>query len=62
MIDRITFHGSRMPTWNIYHKMASKKLVRLGTMEASDEYEAIEKAAMKFKVPASNLVATLLTR
>jgi hypothetical protein len=62
MKDRITFPGGRrMATWNVYHKMVSKKLVRLGAIEATDEYEAIEKAAIKFKVPADRLVAMRLT-
>jgi len=44
-----------LATWNIY-KFASKA-VWLGTVEASDEAAAMEKAAVECKVPASRLMA-----
>jgi hypothetical protein len=42
-------------TWSIY-KIAAKQ-VWLGTVEAVDEAEAIEKAAAEFKVIANKLIA-----
>jgi hypothetical protein len=44
-------------TWRIYR--AAKKAVRLGEVEATDEHEAIEKAADQFKVPSAKLIARL---
>ena len=41
--------------WDIYRTAA--KLRPLGTVEAADEHEAIEKAAAEFKVIASKLIA-----
>jgi hypothetical protein len=43
-------------TWTIY-KIAAR-VVRLGTVEAADKATAIEKGAVKFKVPATRLMAT----
>jgi hypothetical protein len=42
-------------TWTIY-KIAAK-LTLLGTVQATNEKEAIEKGAAEFKIPASRLVA-----
>jgi len=42
-------------TWIIF-KIAAKQ-TWLGTVEAADEREAIEKAAKEFEVPATKLVA-----
>jgi hypothetical protein len=42
-------------TWDVYR--AAAKLRPLGTVEAADENEAIEKAAAQFKVIASKLIA-----
>jgi hypothetical protein len=45
-----------VPTrWDIYR--AAAELRPLGTVEAADEHEAIEKAAAEFKVIASKLIA-----
>ncbi len=44
-------------TWTIYR--AAKKAVRLGEVEATDEREAIKKAAEQFKTPATKLLARL---
>ncbi len=43
--------------WAIY-KVAAKQ-IWLGEIEATDEAEAIEKAAEQFKVPATKLMAGL---
>ncbi len=43
--------------WAIY-KVAAKQ-IWLGEIEATDEAEAIEKAAEQFKVPATKLMARL---
>ena len=43
--------------WTIYR--AAKKAVRLGEVEATDEREAIKKAAEQFKTPATKLLARL---
>jgi hypothetical protein len=42
-------------TWNIYKSPA--KPFGLGTVEASDEATAMEKAATEFKVPTNRLLA-----
>ncbi len=42
-------------TWDVYP--AAAKLRPLGTIEAADEAEAIQKAAAEFKVIASKLIA-----
>jgi membrane-bound lytic murein transglycosylase B len=42
-------------SWDIYRAAAKGKL--LGTVEAADEREAIEKAAEQFNVPATKLNA-----
>jgi len=46
--------------WAIY-KVAAKQ-IWLGEIEATDEAEAIEKAAEQFKVPATKLMARLRPR
>jgi hypothetical protein len=43
------------PSWTIY-KLAAKQ-TWLGEVEATDEREAIEKAAEEFKQPATKLMA-----
>jgi hypothetical protein len=43
------------PIWDVYR--AAAKLRPLGTVEAADADEAIEKAAKEFKVIASKLIA-----
>jgi hypothetical protein len=48
---------SQPATWTIYR--AAKKAVRLDEVEATDEREAIEKAAEQFKTPATKLLARL---
>ena len=48
---------SQPATWIIYR--AAKKAIRLGEVEATDEQEAIEKAAEQFKVQATKLIARL---
>jgi hypothetical protein len=48
---------SQPATWTIYR--AAKKAIRLGEVEATDEQEAIEKAAEQFKVQATKLIARL---
>ena len=42
--------------WTIYY--AGAKARYLGEVEATDEREAIEKAAKEFKQPATKLMAT----
>ena len=55
----MTWHAGRQPpqlaTWTIY-KVAAKQ-TRLGEIEATDEREAIEKAAKEFKQHVSKLIA-----
>ncbi len=41
--------------WDIYRAAAKARL--LGTVEAADEGEAIQKAAEQFKTPATKLMA-----
>jgi hypothetical protein len=41
--------------WDIYP--ADESAIRLGEVEAADETNAIEKAAEKFKQPATKLMA-----
>ena len=48
---------SQPATWTIYR--AAKKAIRLGEVEATDEQEAIEKAAEQFKVQGTKLIARL---
>jgi hypothetical protein len=45
---------SQLTAWSVY-KIAAKA-VRLGTVEAADEANAIEKGAVEFKVPANRLL------
>jgi 1,2-phenylacetyl-CoA epoxidase PaaB subunit len=42
-------------SWDIYRAAAKAK--HIGTVEAPDEREAIEKAAKEFKQPATKLMA-----
>jgi hypothetical protein len=48
---------SQPATWTIYR--GAKKAIRLGEVEATDEQEAIEKAAEQFKVQGTKLIARL---
>jgi hypothetical protein len=52
----LNLHSSR-PILTHRKETGTAKAVRLGTVEAPDEAVAIEKAAAKFKVPATKLMA-----
>jgi len=44
-----------LPRWDIYKAAGKAKLI--GTVEAADADEAIQKAAVEFKQPTTTLVA-----
>ena len=48
--------ASRLSSWDVYRQ--AHKAIWLGTVEATDERDAIEKVAKERDIPANRLIAT----